>query len=189
MIDSNVAIVWIDLTLEFKSILTQKKTIVLNKVSGCSMFGTLNAVMGPSGAGLTSLLKCLNGSNKSDLRDGTQFRFNKSREVITTFIGNNVKEFLIKGLTAKQNLIYASKLKNSLCNEYIDHQKNVSDIMSELLITDTMNTLAERCSGGEQKRLAIALELTAVRKPNLILCDEPTTGLDSNVAEVVMKSV
>ena len=57
--------------------------------------------------------------------------------------------------------------------------------MSELLISDTINTLAERCSGGEQKRLAIGLELTALKKPNLMLCDEPTTGLDSNVAEVV----
>ena len=89
------------------------------------------------------------------------------------------------GLTAKQNIIYASKLKNSNLGEDFDHEMNVNQIMSDLLISDTMNTKAQNCSGGEQKRLAIALELTARQKPNIIFCDEPTTGLDSNVAEVV----
>jgi ABC-type multidrug transport system ATPase subunit len=92
-------------------------------------------------------------------------------------------------LTAKQNLIYASKLKNSFYDQYIDHEMNVSTIMSELMIEDTVNTKVRNCSGGEQKRLAIGIELTALNKPNLIMFDEPTTGLDSNVAEVVSHSM
>ena len=71
-------------------------------------------------------------------------------------------------MTAKQNMIYASKLKNSDCGQEVDHKSNVNQIMSDLLISDTMNTRAENCSGGEQKRLAIALELTAINKPNLM---------------------
>ena len=117
MNDSKVAIVWIDLKLKFKSIITRKETIVLNRVSGCADFGTLNAVMGPSGAGLTSLLKCLNGLHNSRLGEGSKIRVNKWQKIRSAFIGHNVKEFLIMGLTAKQNMIYASKLKNSLYNE------------------------------------------------------------------------
>ena len=175
---------WNDLTLEFNSLFSNKK-VILNKVSGFAEFGTITAVMGPSGAGLTSLLMCLNGMNNTKLHKESEIRLSSDQKIRSTFIGHNEKEFLIMGLTAKQNMIYASKLKNSSCGQDFDHQRNVRTIMSELLISETMNTKAEKCSGGEQKRLAIALELTALNKPNLILCDEPTTGLDSNVAEVV----
>ena len=183
--DPKIAIAWIDLTLEIKSIFSAKKKVILNAVNGCAEFGSLTAVMGPSGAGLTSLLKSLNGMNNSLLSKDTKIRLSSDQKIRSTFVGHNEKEFLIMGLTAKQNMIYASKLKNSYCDQDFDHERNVHKIMAELLISDTMNTEAEKCSGGEQKRLAIALELTAVDKPNLILCDEPTTGLDSNVAEMV----
>jgi ABC-2 type transport system ATP-binding protein len=59
------------------------------------------------------------------------------------------------------------------------------NLLTELMISDIANTYVEKCSGGEQKRLAIALELTSQIKPNLICIDEPTSGLDSNAAEVV----
>lgn len=52
-----------------------------------------------------------------------------------------------------------------------------------LNITNTANTLVKNCSGGEQKRVAIAQELAAEEKPNLFCIDEPTSGLDSCAAE------
>ena len=186
--DHKIAISWTDLTFKIKSLYTRKETVILNKLNGFVEFGTFTAVIGPSGAGLTSLLMCLNGMNNSNLSKETKIRLNTSTKIRSTFVGHNEKEFLIMGLTAKQNLIYASKLKNSNCGQEVDHQKNVQQIMSDLMITDTMDTKAENCSGGEQKRLAIALELTALKKPNLIFCDEPTTGLDSNLAEMVRVS-
>ena len=57
--------------------------------------------------------------------------------------------------------------------------------MTDLLIADTINTKVENCNGGEKKRQAIALKLKAFNKPNVIFCDEPKTGLDSHIAEVV----
>ena len=179
------AIAWTNLTFEVTSLLTRKKRTILKSLNGFASFGTLNAVMGPSGAGLTSLMKCLNGMNNSDLSSSTKILLNNNLKIRSSFVANNEKDFLILGLTAKQNLIYASKLKNSR-EDNVDHENNVMQIMSQLMIEDTVNTKAGSCSGGQQKRLAIALELTAIRKPNLIFCDEPTTGLDSNVAEVVV---
>ena len=89
------------------------------------------------------------------------------------------------GLTAKQKMVYASKVKNSHFGKDIDHVRNVQQIVDNFLISDTMNIKAGNCSGEQQKRLAIALELTAFHEPNVIFCDEPTTGLDSYIPEVV----
>ncbi|CAG2105240.1 unnamed protein product [Medioppia subpectinata] len=62
--------------------------------------------------------------------------------------------------------------------------KIVCDLMSELVISDTADNRVETCSGGEQKRIVIACELTSHIKPNMLCIDEPTSGLDSNAAEV-----
>jgi ABC-2 type transport system ATP-binding protein len=53
------------------------------------------------------------------------------------------------------------------------------------MISDIIDNKIEKCSGGEQKRIVIASELTSFIKPNLLCIDEPTSGLDSNAAEVV----
>src|ERR1700712_3106515 len=119
--DREKAIAWTDLTFKIKSVFNRKETVILNKLNGFVEFGSFTAVLGPSGAGLTSLLMCLNS-------------INTSKKIRSTFVGHNEKEFLILGLTAKQNLIYASKLKNSNCGQDVDHEKNVNQIMSNVII-------------------------------------------------------
>ncbi|XP_054164189.1 uncharacterized protein LOC128961900 [Oppia nitens] len=183
------AIAWFDLTLKYRSLISigdrrHHNRQILSRLSGSADFGTVTAVMGPSGAGLTSLLKCLNGTNGWYL--SAQSRIRCSQQTRTTFIGHNQQDYLVMGLTVRQNLVYASRLKNSGCRERIDHESVANTVMAELMIADTADTMAERCSGGEQKRLAFGLELTSHKKPTLMLCDEPTTGLDSNIAEVVV---
>jgi ABC-type multidrug transport system ATPase subunit len=87
-------------------------------------------------------------------------------------------------LTAKQAMIYASKLKNSI-KDNVNHEIIAKNLMKDLFINDIEDTNVENCSSGEQKRLVIAMELTSSFKPRLIFIDEPTSGLDSNAAEVV----
>ena len=185
--NNQVCIAWSNLTLSKKSFLKNTpKIVLLNGIKGWAEFGNITAVMGPSGSGLTSLLHCLNGSDVIDNRfieKKSKILLNSEIKIRSTFITNNEKDFLIMGLSVKQNLIYASRLKNS--DEVIDHEINVRKIMSDLMISDVANNTSAMCSGGELKRLAIAVELTAIRKPNLILMDEPTTGLDSHIALVV----
>ena len=188
VIMTKVCIAWNDLTLYRYSIWNNNSSVILNSINGLAEFGTLTAVMGPSGSGLTSLLQCLNGLNgisDSYLSEDSKIYSDRYVKIRSHFIDNNEKDFLSMGLTVKHNLMYASKLKNSLIEEDVDHKSNVERVMSELMISDVANNITETCSGGELKRLAIAMELTAVDKPNLILIDEPTTGLDSHIASVV----
>jgi ABC-type multidrug transport system ATPase subunit len=181
--DKNISIAWIGLTLRVPKGLFSKEKIILRELNGFIEFGTLNALMGPSGAGKTSLLNCINGRNKAYLTDETQIYLSQFELIRTCFISQDVSQHLIKGLTAKQALIYASKLKNS--DQEIDHENSVKNLMNELLISDIGDTSVENCSGGEQKRLVMAMELTSHIKPNLLCIDEPTSGLDSNAAEEV----
>jgi ABC-type multidrug transport system ATPase subunit len=183
--NTRLSIAWIDLTFKSQSLLFRKEKTILRQICGDIEFGSLNALMGPSGAGKTTLLKCINGRNKSGLGKETQIYLSAYEEIRTCFIAQYQNEHLLSGMTAKQNLIYASKLKNSDIDFDVDHEKNAMNLLTELMISDIANTYVENCSGGEQKRLAIALELTSQTKPNLICIDEPTSGLDSNAAEVV----
>jgi ABC-type multidrug transport system ATPase subunit len=182
---AELAIAWIDLTFKVNPLLMRKEKIILNGINGSVNFGSLNALMGPSGAGKTSLLRCINGRNKSGIGDESQIFLNAREKIGLCFIGQHEKEHLIMGLTAKQNLTYASKLKNSGNQFKIDHENNVMNLMSEFMLNYIANNRVEDCSGGEQRRLSIALEMTQHIKPNLLCIDEPTTGLDSNAAEAV----
>ena len=142
--------------------------------------------MGPSGAGKTTLLKCLNGRKLNKLSPGSKI-FTARGIIKTCFIKQDIYEHLLEGLTVRQTLLYASKLKNSRILKKLDHKQIVSDLMEELLISDTADNRVESCSGGEQKRVIVCAELTAHIKPEVLLIDEPTSGLDSNGAEVVIR--
>jgi ABC-type lipoprotein export system ATPase subunit len=185
-VNNKLSIAWIDLTLKTKKQLFSEENIILRQLNGFIEFGTINALMGSSGAGKTSLLKCINGRNSDNLKISEESKIYLSRfeKITTCFVCQDVRQHLLKGLTAKQAIIYASKLKNSQHINF-DHEINAKNLMVEFLISDIEDTNVENCSGGEQKRLVIAMELTSSLKPNLICIDEPTSGLDSNAAEVV----
>ena len=155
---TSTSIAWDNLTVSVRSFLAKNEKVVLNQISGSFVFNSINALMGSSGSGKTTLRKC--------------------------FIYQNHEQRVMTGLTVRQALIYASKLKNSGERD-VNHNEIVSQVMSELLIADIENSRIENCSGGQIKRVSVALELTGLIKPNLLFLDEPTTGLDSNAAETV----
>ena len=153
-------------------------------------FGTLTALMGPSGAGKSTLLKCINGRERSSLSDSTEFYVSKKKALLPSFIVQDETEHLLFNLTVRESLMYSSLLKNKSAMHSIrfNHLENIEKIVSDLMLTDCFDSSVAVCSGGEKKRLALALELTAHKKPNLICIDEPTSGLDSNAAEKVSQS-
>ena len=190
-LEYKIILAWRNLNLFGSSSLFQRDTKcddesrikILDSLNGQLLFGTLNAVMGTSGAGKTSLLRVLNGQCKTRLSKTTRWYLSSLTKIDTCFITQEVSNHLITGLTVFQSMIYASRLKN--IGSKIDHEKNVFSVLNQLDLYNTANTKLERCSGGEKKRLALAAELTALIMPNLICIDEPTSGLDSKSAEIV----
>lgn len=138
--------------------------------------------------GKTSLLKVLNGRCKTRLSNDSSFYLSRYTKIETAFITQEVSAHLMQGLTCRQLIVYASRLKNaknSQIDGMIDHYKIADNLLEELNLVDAGETKVENASGGERKRLALALELTSLTMPNLIQIDEPTSGLDSNSAAVV----
>ena len=177
------SIAWIDLTLRVGKSLFSDEKLILRKIKGFAKFGSLTALMGPTGAGKTALLKCLNGKNRHLMTRDSKIYSSKSRKIRTCFIAQDQREHLIEGLTVKQSLFYASKLKNT--GKRVDHKFNINELMNELSITDIRNVKIEKCSFGQQKRVVMAMELTSKTKPNLICVDEPTSGADNYSALLV----
>lgn len=106
----------------------------------------------------------------------------------TCFVTQNTSEHLFTGLTAEQSLRYAIKFQNSRKElSFLSISLKIDEMLNQFLIKSCAKTRVESCSGGEQKRIAIACELMASNKPNLLCIDEPTSGLDSSAARVVIR--
>ncbi|CAG2183239.1 unnamed protein product, partial [Oppiella nova] len=127
--------------------------------------------MGPSGCGKSSFLNCLSGVKKKGVSGSISISTKKKLRVAC--IGQ--EDHLENKLSVREALTFASKLKNS---DSIDHKLNVQTVLKRLDIESCADVRAKRCSGGQRKRVSIALEL--VSRPNILILDEPTSGLDSS---------
>ncbi|XP_054152530.1 ATP-binding cassette sub-family G member 4-like [Oppia nitens] len=137
--------------------------------------------MGASGSGKTTLIQSLNASTKYVISDDSRVYCSESQPIVKRLISQDQNDRLIDGLTVGEALSYSSKVNNSHYKG-VKHEENITQLMTQLLINDINDTTIEKCSGGQRKRIAIALQLTSIEKPNLLFMDEPTTGLDSNAA-------
>ena len=179
-----LSIAWIDITLKVNRVFSSEEKLILRSIRGFVEFGSLTALMGPSGAGKTSLLKILNGMNRHLLSKDSKIYLSSSHKIRTCFIAQDQREHIISGLTVQQTLTYASKLKNTGIPK-VNHNMNANDLMSELAINDIKDINIEKCSSGQQKRVVMAMELMSEKKPNLICVDEPTSMVDSYSALLV----
>jgi len=160
----DLAIAWLDLTYRVNLLFNRQPKTLLQDISGCIDFGTITAIMGPSGAGKTTLLKCFNGRAITGMDCRSKLYTSRSFEIKSCFIVQDVKEHLLFGLTALQSNTYSSRLKNKARN--VNHSAITTKLLMDLSITSMANTSVQKCSGGQQKRIAIALELIAQEKPN-----------------------
>lgn len=153
--------------------------------------GTLVGIMGGSGAGKSTLMNVLNGSEKPSkgkvIINGTDIH--NDPEKIEGLIGHVPQDdLLIEELTVFENLFYNAKLCfGNLNDEEIKEKcyKVLSDLgLSEISDLKVGSPLQKTISGGQRKRLNIALEL--IREPSVLFLDEPTSGLSSRDSENIM---
>ncbi len=163
----------------------------IHKFSFEAESGQMIGILGASGAGKSTLLNLLIG--KYRLNSG-QITINgydlyKDRDLLIPLIGYVPQDdLLIEELTVYQNLYYSAKLCFGDKSDEQIHQK-VDDILRKLELYDIKdlkvgNPLNKFISGGQRKRLNIALEL--IREPSILYVDEPTSGLSSMDSENVM---
>ena len=153
--------------------------------------GKLIGIMGASGAGKTTLLNVLAGLVKPTkgqiLING--FDINTQKDKIHGVIGYvSQDDLLIEELTVYENLYYNAKLCFADYNEE-QLQKRVMEVLENLGLDQRKdlrvgNPLDKTISGGQRKRLNIALEL--IREPAILFLDEPTSGLSSRDSENVI---
>ena len=148
------------------------------------------ALLGPSGSGKTTLLSVIGGllapssgtvtigdTLLTDLskKDQTQFRANR---VGFVFQGFNLVPFL----TARENMTVMASISD-VGREEIGQRAD--ELLDELGLSDRSDNLPEQLSGGERQRVAIGRAL--VTDPDLILVDEPTASLDTELGTQVVK--
>lgn len=163
----------------------------LQPLNFCEDSGKLVGIMGGSGSGKSTLLNILNGNLQPS---GGAVKINgidihKDRDELEGVIGYIAQDdLLIEELTVYQNLYYNTKLCFGNRTESEIHEM-VAQTLSDLGLEETShlrvgNPLDKTISGGQRKRLNIALEL--IREPLVLFVDEPTSGLSSRDSENIM---
>jgi ABC-type multidrug transport system ATPase subunit len=165
--------------------------IGLHKFNFCEESGKLLGIMGGSGAGKSTLLNILNGNYAPTKGKVTVngLDIHRQKEHIEGVIGYvSQDDLLIEELTVFENLFYNAKLCFGNLNDK-QIAKRVLQMLQSLGLYETKDLkvgspLEKTISGGQRKRLNIALEL--IREPSVLFVDEPTSGLSSRDSENIM---
>ncbi|KAG5306218.1 ABCG4 protein, partial [Acromyrmex insinuator] len=176
----SVDIIFENITYTISHRFRREEKEILHGISGRLSSKQLIALMGPSGAGKSTLLDILSGFRTTGM-DGSIYvngrirHLNNFRKCSAYITQDDRLEPL---LTVIENMRVAADLK--LPSSTPKHKKEmiIEDILTTLGLYEHMNTRSGRLSGGQKKRLSIALEL--VNNPTVMFLDEPTTGLDSS---------
>ena len=150
---------------------------ILKPQNGEIYSGSLTALMGPSGAGKSTLLNCLTGRYVTGVKGEISItcRGPKPKASIS-FVPQ--KDQLFMTFTVRETLLFASKMKNLEAN--VHHEDEALRVMKNLNLECCSEVKVSKCSGGQVKRVCIGVEL--ISNPDILVLDEPTTGLDSSTA-------
>ncbi|MEV4194168.1 ABC transporter ATP-binding protein/permease [Streptomyces toxytricini] len=147
----------------------------------------LLAVVGPSGAGKSTLLGALTGLRPADhgtvLYDGRDLY--RDYAELRSRIGLVPQDDILHAqLTVRRALTYAAELRFPQDTAKAERQARVDEVITELGLDQRADQPIHSLSGGQRKRVSVALEL--LTKPSLLFLDEPTSGLDPGMDRSVM---
>ncbi len=147
--------------------------------------GEFCVIVGPSGAGKTTVLNMLGGMDT--VTDG---EITVDGELVSTFNEKRLTDYrrydvgfvfqfynLIQNLTAKENVEIASEI----CRDPLDAEETLKNVG----LAERMDNFPAQLSGGEQQRVSIARAIA--KNPKLLLCDEPTGALDYETGKSILK--
>ncbi|XP_022119566.1 ATP-binding cassette sub-family G member 1 isoform X2 [Pieris rapae] len=175
-----VDLAFTDLTYNVQEGRKSNVKTILKSVSGRLRSGELTAIMGPSGAGKSTLLNILTGYKTSGMEgsitvNGMERNLSSFRKLSCYIMQDNQ---LHGNLTVEEAMKVATSLKLPSTTSREDKEEVIQEILETLGLADHLKTMTSNLSGGQKKRLSIALEL--VNNPPIMFFDEPTSGLDSS---------
>ena len=145
------------------------------------------ALVGGSGAGKSTLLDALNGLRPAQ-RGNVLFNgqdYYKNMAAYSTQIGYVPQDDIVhRDLTVERALYYAAKIR--LPSDFTEEQieQRINEVLDEVELTHRRSLMVRDLSGGQRKRVSIALELLA--NPSVFFLDEPTSGLDPGLDRKMM---
>jgi ABC transport system ATP-binding/permease protein len=161
--------------------------ILLNDISLIVPPRKFVALVGGSGAGKSTLMDALNGLRPAQegtvLYNGEDYYRNLA--AFSTQLGYVPQDDIVhRDLTVERALYYAARLR--LPSDFTREQIRwrIDEVLEDVEMTDRRNLLVSKLSGGQRKRVSIALELLA--NPSVFFLDEPTSGLDPGLDRKMM---
>lgn len=150
------------------------KQQVLEDISLDIYKGEIFGLLGPSGAGKTTLVKQLVGLDVPDSGENLLFHEKMPSLTLMEKIGYMAQSDALYGeLTARENLEFFGALFG-LKGAHL--KKRISDVMEIVELTEHLNKAVTNFSGGMKRRLSLAIAL--LHEPELLILDEPTVGID-----------
>lgn len=160
-----------------KGILTKERKKLLSDLNGDFRPGELTAIMGLSGAGKSTLMDILAGFTTTSVTG--RIMVNERERNISEF--RKISAYIMQDdnlqplLTVQEAMFIAADLK--LGSNYYEKSQKIDEILVAMGLDESRYTITGELSGGQRKKLAIALEL--INNPPVMFLDEPTSGLDS----------
>lgn len=156
-------------------------------ISFCMENGSINVVLGQSGAGKTTVLNLLGGMDsptkgriivdRQEISKMTEYELTAYRRNKIGFVFQFYN--LVPNLTVLENV----QLAKEICTDPLDSK----EMLNKVGLKNRMDNFPSQISGGEQQRVSIARALA--KNPQIVLCDEPTGALDSATGRMILKLI
>ena len=165
-----------------------KQKTILNNVSFNVQSGSFVALVGGSGAGKSTLMDCLNGFRPATsgrvIVNGEDFYANyDSYKSIIGYVPQ--QDVVYKNLTVRQMLSYSAELRMPEDTTDSEREDRIRQVIKDVSLEGKEDLRISKLSGGQKKRVSIAVELLA--DPKLLYLDEPTSGLDPGLDKSMME--